>query len=77
MDSQVGQSLDGPSFPLSSKLCLCDTFHGCFVPNSKRGKVSTLWSSFFLSFMCLANCILYLGDVDLSLYADIAVGAEE
>jgi hypothetical protein len=23
--------------------------------------VSTLQSSFFLSFMCLANCILYLG----------------
>jgi hypothetical protein len=23
--------------------------------------VSTLWSSFFLSFMHLANCILYLG----------------
>jgi hypothetical protein len=27
----------------------------------RRGKVSTLWSSFFLSFMRLANCILYLG----------------
>jgi hypothetical protein len=25
------------------------------------GTVSTLWSSFFLSFMRLANCILYLG----------------
>jgi hypothetical protein len=23
----------------------------------RRGKVSTLWSSFFLSFMCFANCI--------------------
>jgi hypothetical protein len=23
--------------------------------------VSTYWSSFFLSFMCFANCILYLG----------------
>jgi hypothetical protein len=30
-----------------------------FVPNSKKGKVSTLWYLFFLSFMCLANCILY------------------
>jgi hypothetical protein len=26
----------------------------------RRGKVSTLRSSFFLSFMCFANCILYL-----------------
>jgi hypothetical protein len=27
----------------------------------RRCKVSTLWSSFFLSFMCFANCNLYLG----------------
>jgi hypothetical protein len=27
----------------------------------RRDKVSTLWSSFFLSFMCFTNCILYLG----------------
>jgi hypothetical protein len=30
-------------------------------PILRRGKVSTLWSSFFLSFMCFANYILYLG----------------
>ena len=36
-DPQVWQSLDGPSFRLSSKLCLCNSFHGCFVPNSKEG----------------------------------------
>jgi small basic protein len=24
----------------------------------RRNKVSTLWSSFYLSFMCFANCIL-------------------
>jgi hypothetical protein len=30
-------------------------------PILRRGTVSTLWSSFFLSFMRLANCILYLG----------------
>jgi hypothetical protein len=30
-------------------------------PILRRGKVSTLWSSFFLSFMRLANGILYLG----------------
>jgi hypothetical protein len=32
----VGQSLDGPSFSLSSKLCLCNYFHGYFVPHSKK-----------------------------------------
>jgi WD40 repeat protein len=30
-------------------------------PILRRGKVSTLWSSFLLSFMCFANCNLYLG----------------
>jgi hypothetical protein len=39
MDPWVCQSLDGPSFRLSSKLCLCNSFHGCFVPNSKMGNV--------------------------------------
>ena len=34
---------------------------GVLFPILRRRKVSTLWSSFFLSFMCLANCILYLG----------------
>jgi hypothetical protein len=33
---------------------------GVLFPILRRGKVSTLWSSFFLSFMCFANCILYL-----------------
>jgi hypothetical protein len=27
-------------------------------PILRRNKFSTLWSSFFLSFMCFANCIL-------------------
>ena len=36
MDIQVGQSLDGPSFHLSSKLCLCTSFHGYFVRYSKE-----------------------------------------
>jgi hypothetical protein len=34
----IWQSLDGPSFCLSSKLCLCNSFHGCFVPSSKKGQ---------------------------------------
>jgi hypothetical protein len=33
---------------------------GVLFPILRRGKVSTLWS-LFLSFMCFANCILYLG----------------
>jgi hypothetical protein len=38
MDPRIWQSLDGPSFCLSSKLHLCNSFHGCFVPNSKKGQ---------------------------------------
>jgi hypothetical protein len=38
MDPQVEQSLDGPSFCLSSKLCLCNTLHGYFIPHSKEGQ---------------------------------------
>jgi hypothetical protein len=34
---------------------------GVLFPILRRGKVPTLWSSFFLSFMCFTNCILYLG----------------
>jgi hypothetical protein len=36
MYPRIWQSLDGPSFRLSSKLCLCNSFHGCFVLNSKK-----------------------------------------
>jgi hypothetical protein len=38
MDPQVWQSLDGPSFHLSSKLCLCNSFHGYLVSHSKEGR---------------------------------------
>jgi hypothetical protein len=31
---------------------------GVLLPILRRGDMSTLWSSFFLSFMCFANCIL-------------------
>jgi hypothetical protein len=36
MDPWVGYSLDSPSFRLSSKLCLCNSFHGYFVAYSKE-----------------------------------------
>ena len=58
---------DCPFFCLSSELCLCNSFHGYFVPILRRNKVSTLWSSFFLSFMCFANCTLGI----LSFWANI------
>jgi hypothetical protein len=39
MDPRIWQFLDGPSFRHSSKLCLCNSFHGCFFPILRRGKV--------------------------------------
>jgi hypothetical protein len=39
----------------------------------RKNEVSTLWSSFFLSFMCFANCILgvlcFWADIHLSVSA--------
>jgi hypothetical protein len=59
MEPQVWQSLDGPSFRLSSKLCLCNSFYGCFVPNSKKGQsVHTL---VFVLLEFHVFCKLYLG----------------
>jgi hypothetical protein len=40
---------------------------GILFPILRRDEVSTLWSSFFLSFMCFANCILGI----LSFWANI------
>ena len=51
--------LAGPSFCLSSKLCLCNSFHGCFVPYSKEE-----WSIHILVFLILdflVFCKFYLG----------------
>ena len=41
LDTCVWQSLDGPSFRLRSKLCLCSSFHRCLAPNSKVGDFNT------------------------------------
>jgi hypothetical protein len=38
----MGQSLHSPSFCLSSKLCLCNSLHGYFVPHSKEGLAQKL-----------------------------------
>jgi hypothetical protein len=40
---------------------------GVLFPVIRRGKVTTLWSLFFLSFMCFATCILGI----LSFWANI------
>jgi len=61
MDSRIWQSLDGPSFVSAPNFVSVTPSMGVLFPILRRGKVSTLWSSFFLSFMCFANCILYLG----------------
>jgi hypothetical protein len=55
---QVGQSLDAPSFRLSSELCLCNSFHGYFVPYSKKER-SVHSLVFLLEFHVF--CKLYLG----------------
>jgi hypothetical protein len=36
MDLWIWQSLDGPSFRHTSKFCLCNSFHGCFVSYSNK-----------------------------------------
>jgi hypothetical protein len=43
MYSQGSQSLDGHSFSLYSTLCLCNSFHGCFVhPSKKDQRIHTM-----------------------------------
>jgi hypothetical protein len=42
---------------------------GILFPILRRSEISTLWSSFFLSFMCFANCILAI----LSFWANVCL----
>ena len=58
MDPQVGQSLDGLSFSFWFKLCLCISSMGILIPLLRRTEVSTLWYTFFLSFIWSVNYIL-------------------
>jgi hypothetical protein len=51
----VGQSLDGPSFCISSELCLHNSFHGYFVPHSKKAlgiHTDIVLSCVLASFVC-------------------------
>ena len=57
MDTQVGQSLDGPSGSALNFVSVTPSM-GILLPILRKNEVSTLWSSFFLSFMCSANSIL-------------------
>ena len=59
MDPQVSQSLDGHFFSLYSTLCLCNYFHGCFVPPSKIDK--NIYTMVFLLLEFHVVCELYLG----------------
>ena len=58
IDPQVGQSLDGPSFHLNSKLCVYNSFRGYFVPNSKMEQ--TIHTLVFLLLEFHVFCKLYL-----------------
>jgi len=63
MDPQVGQLLNGHSFRLCSKLCLCNSFYGYFVPPFKKdGSIYTL---VFLLLEFHVFCIVYLGYSEL------------
>lgn len=52
------QSLDRPFFVSAPNFVSATPSMSILFPILKRNEVSILWSSFFLSFMCFANCIL-------------------
>ena len=58
VDPWIWQSLDGLSFRHSSKLCLCNSFCGCFVPNSKRGRSDTVILKIY--FFTASQSLLFL-----------------
>jgi hypothetical protein len=61
------QSLDGPSFRLSSELCLCNSFDGYFVPHSKKER--SIHTLVFLLLEFHEFCKFYIGI--LSFWANI------
>jgi hypothetical protein len=54
----MGQSLDGPSFCLSSEHCLCNSFHGYFVSHSKKEQQYELTSN---PQSCVSSCVCSRG----------------
>jgi hypothetical protein len=65
IDPQVWESWGGHSFSLFFPIC--NSSMGILFPLLRRTEVTTLCSSFFLSFMCFENCILRI----LSFWANI------
>jgi hypothetical protein len=65
-----GQSLNGPSFHFSSELCLCNSFHGYFVPHSK--KEQSIHTLVFLLFEFQVFFKLYLGNSKFLCQQDFA-----
>ena len=63
MDPRVGQSLDGSSYRLSAEFCLCNSFHGYFVPHSK--KEQSIHTLVFLLLEFHVVCELHLGYTEL------------
>ena len=63
----VGQFLAGHSFSPCLNFVSVTLSMGILFPLLRRIKVTTLWSSFFLSFMWFVNCILGI----LSFWANI------
>ena len=60
VDPWLWQSLHGPSFHLSSKLRLCNSFHGCFVPKSKEGHSVHTSVFILLEFHVFSNFYVFL-----------------
>ena len=56
-------------FILAPKFVSVTPFMGILFPILRRSEVSTRWSSFFLIFLCFANCILGI----LSFWANIHI----
>jgi hypothetical protein len=61
--SPGGESLNGLSFSLCSTLCFCNSFHGYFVPLSKKDQ--STHTLVFLLFELYMVCELYLGYSEL------------
>jgi hypothetical protein len=70
MDPQVGQSLDGLSFPLFVYIF---PPLGILFQLSRRTEVSTLCSSLFLSFIYFANCILGILSFWVNIHLSVSV----
>ena len=67
-DGFPGGTVSGwPSFSLCSTICLLITSSISF-PLLRRTKASTLWSFFFLNFLCSVNCILGIQRLSLLIF---------